>query len=200
LGKIGIRAAAFGFAANLILFAVKLYVGLSSGSLAIYCDSVNNLADTLSCVIAGAGFFLVTRLDEKRGARVQALASFVIGLAVALTGAYLVWQGLERLMYPTPVAYTGKYALLILATVFVKLAMGAAYLAVYRKNASPVIKTLYLDSFLDCGITLCALMSFWLISTVNFAVDGIASVAIGAIIAVGAARTVIEQAKHLINE
>lgn len=41
--KRDIQIATFGIACNLSLFLIKLYVGISSNSLAIYCDSVNNL-------------------------------------------------------------------------------------------------------------------------------------------------------------
>lgn len=40
---------AVGLLFNLLLAFVKLYVGISSNSLAVYCDAVNNFGDALLC-------------------------------------------------------------------------------------------------------------------------------------------------------
>lgn len=200
MGRLGIKTAVFGFLCNFILFLLKLYVGISASSLAIYCDAINNLGDTLSCIIALAGFFLVLKMDEKRGGRAQSLAGFVIGLILAFTGAYCTYNGFERLAYPVSLAYTNKYAVLVGVTVFVKLAMGLIYLRINRKQKSTVIKALIADSFMDCGITCAVLMSFYLSSRINFAIDGFVSIIIGIAVASGAIKNIIAEAKHLIND
>ncbi|MGN1328353.1 MAG: cation diffusion facilitator family transporter [Eubacterium sp.] len=199
MGKVGIKASLFGVIINFLLFLLKLYVGISTNSLSVYCDSINNLGDTFSCLIGLLGFYLVIKLEEKRGRRAQSLASFVIGAVVTITGAYFAYSGLERLMYPTPISYSVNYATLILLTVFVKLGMGVFYLHVNKKSPSPVIKTLALDSFMDTFVTLAAFLGFTLAEKINFAVDGIVAVIMGIAVAVTALKTVISQTKYLIN-
>lgn len=66
MGKTGVKTAVFGLTVNFVLFLIKLYVSISSGSLAIYCDGINNLGDTFSCIIALVGFALAIRLNEKK--------------------------------------------------------------------------------------------------------------------------------------
>lgn len=200
MGKLGIKTAIFGFAANFVLFLVKLYISISSNSLSIYCDAVNNLADTLSCVIALAGFIIILKLNERKSKRVQSLATFVIGIALTVIGLYFAYNGIERLMYPIPVSYSKKYAILIAVTVIVKILMGIIYIIINKKQSSPVFKTLILDSFLDSAITITALMGFSLTTKINFAVDGIFSVIIGLIVAASALKEIIKQAKFLIND
>lgn len=201
MGKIGIKTAVFGVLCNFVLFLTKLYVGISTNSLAIYVDSINNLGDTLSCLIAIAGFaFVIKTNDEKKGDRIQSLSSFVIGIIVAVTGASCVYSGLERFMYPLPVSYSGRYALLICLTAVVKLVMGFVYIRMDKKSPSPVIKTLILDSFLDFGITVSALCGFFLIEKLGFAADGFIGIAIGITIVISASKSVWQQAKKLVNE
>ncbi|MGN1201646.1 MAG: cation diffusion facilitator family transporter [Eubacterium sp.] len=200
MGKLGIKTAVFGFIANFILFLVKLYISVSSNSMSIYCDAVNNLADTLFCIVALAGFIIILKLDERRSKRVQALASFVIGIALVAVGFYFAYSGIERLMYPTAVSYSKKYALLVALTIAVKIVMGIIYIFINKKQASPVFKTLILDSFLDSGITLVALVGFTLATKINYAIDGVFSVIIGIAVAVSAFKTVAEQTKFLVNE
>lgn len=199
MGKTGVKTAVFGFTLNFALFLIKLFVSISSGSLAIYCDGINNLGDTLSCIIALIGFILAIKLNERKNSRAQALASFVIGLILAVTGGYFAYNGVERFLYPVQISYSFKYAILIAVTVIVKLIMGIVYLSVNKKHSSPVYKALITDSFLDCVVTACTLMSLTLSVKINFAIDGIISVIIGIAVAVSAIKSIIEQSKYLIN-
>lgn len=200
MGKTGVKTAVFGFTLNFVLFLIKLYVSISSGSLAIYCDGINNLGDTLSCIIALIGFIFAIKLNERKSSRAQALASFVIGLILAVTGAYFAYNGVERLLYPVQISYLFRYAVLIAITIIVKLVMGIVYLRVNKKHPSPVYKALITDSFLDCVITACTLMSLTLSVKINFAIDGIISVVIGITVAISAVKSIVEQSKYLIND
>lgn len=200
LGKKSIFGALFGLILNFVLFLVKLFVSISSGSLAIYCDGINNLGDTLSCIIALVGFLLVVKYSEKKGMRVQSLATFVIGIILAVTGAYFAYNGVERLMYPVAISYLKKYAMLIGITIIVKAAMGIVYCCLNKKSKSPVFKALIADSILDTVITMSSLLSLTLSVKINFAIDSIISIAIGLIVCVSAVKTVISQGRYLINE
>jgi len=200
MSKFGLKITLCALALNIALFAVKLYVGISSGCLAVYCDGINNLADSLSCAIAVFGFAMAHKLSERQNLRTQSLISFVMGIVVALTGAYFAYQGLEKLMYPTLVSFYMNYAVLIFVTALVKLAMGFMFGYANRRHPSPVYRAMRLDSFMDCGVTLCALISFGLSERLNFALDGIISVAIGVFVAVSAVKTVITQTRFLIND
>ncbi len=142
----------------------------------------------------------MTRLDEKRGKRTQSLISFVIGAVLAATGAYFAYSGAERMMYPTLVSYSKIYAILLLISAAVKLAMGFIYRKAGEKSPSPVIKTLTLDSFADCFITIGVFLGFTLADKINFAIDGLMSIIIGIIVAICGIKTVISEAKFIIND
>lgn len=195
----GIVATSIGLVANFILFLVKLYVGISSNSLSIYCDAINNLGDTFACIIAVIGFVLIKRMSDLYANRAQSLATFVISMIIAVTGGYFIYNGIERLMYPLPVSYSKKYVIIIIATVFAKIIMGAMYTLFNKSHSSAVLKAMILDSFLDCFITLFALMSLVLIAKVNFAIDGIFAIITGSIITITAIKNVVSQAKYLIT-
>lgn len=199
MGKIGIKTALFGLFTNFALFLLKLYISISSNSLSIYCDAVNNLGDTLSCIIVLIGFILILRLDEIRSKRTQALAGFVIGLILVVAGSYFAYNGCERCLYPVKISYLKTYAILLAVTIAVKLVMGIVYIRINQKNSSPIFRTLIIDSFLDCAVTAITLIGFTLTVKINFAIDGIMSILIGVIVAISAAKEVIEQTKTLIN-
>lgn len=175
-------------------------MGISSGFLSIYCDAINNLGDVFSCIIGLIGLLLALKRSEKKGRRIQSLCSFVIGLIVTVTGIYFIYNGIERLLYPVPVSYSQKHALLLILTIAVKALMGAAYIFNNRRANSPVLKLLILDSFMDCAVTLTVLMGFFLITKINYAADGIFGVITGIIITGSAVKSVFTEAKILIDE
>lgn len=199
MNKIGIKATALGVIFNTVLFFAKFYVGISTNSLSIYCDAINNLGDTFACLIAVLGFSLARKVTELKSQKIQSLCTFVISMIIAATGAYFVYNGLQRLMYPLRIAYSEEYAYIIIATVFAKILMGLMYMAFNKKASSPVLKAMILDSFLDCAVTIFALMGLFLITKVNFAADGIFAIIIGTAVTVSAVKNTIEQSKFLIN-
>lgn len=195
----GTIAISVGIVANLLLFFTKLYIGISSNSLSVYCDAINNLGDTLACGIGIMGFVLQGRMDEIKSSRTQSLCTFVINLIIAVTGGYFVYNGMERLLYPLPVSYSTKYAVLLIITIVIKILMGIMYHQFNKKEKSSVLGAMVLDSFLDCFITLTALASLFLITKIEFAVDGILAIVAGGIITISAIKSIIEQSKYLIN-
>ncbi len=197
--KTGISTAVFGTVFNFALFLVKLYIGISSNSLTVYCDAINNLGDAFACLVALIGFIIASKLDERRSSRAQSLCTFVISTVIAVTGCYFVYNGLERIMYPLPVSYSAQYALVIGITVGAKVLMGLVYIIMNKKQPSPVLKALILDSFLDCAITVCSLMSLFLITKINFAADGVFAVITGLAVTVSAVKNIVRESKYLIN-
>lgn len=199
LKKQNLILAYFGIILNLCLFFVKLYVGVSTNSLAIYCDGVNNFADVFACGVAVGGIYLSASLGGNKGERAQSLFSFVISLFVAVAGVYFAYNGIERVMYPIQVSYAKNYAVLILITAVAKLIYGILAMLADKKHPSPIISALAKDSMLDFGITLITFAGLVLVSKINFALDGFVAIGLGVSIGVSAIKNVIKQAKYLIS-
>ena len=199
LKKPAIIAGTAGILVNFVLFLIKLYIGIASNVLSIYCDGINNLGDTAACIIAVSGFALCNKLNEAEGLRAQSLANFIISLFIAVCGIYFIYNGLDRVFYPLPISYSVRYAYAVTATIFVKILLGAMFYYVNKKAPSPVLKALLLDSFLDCFITLFAVMGLFLVNRINFAVDGFFALICGSAITVSAIRNIISETKYLIT-
>ena len=158
--KTQVRVVAAGTLFNLLLFGVKLYVGLAANSICIWSDAMNNLADALS---------------------------FLLSLVVAGVGISFAWSSLERLLYPTPVWFSTKHFFIVLLTVLAKGGMYFFYRAYARKTRSDVLRVMQTDSLMDCFITTATLLSFTLTRYLSFAVDAIFGLAISVFLFVGAA-------------
>lgn len=197
-----LSAGAFAFVCNLLLFAVKLYVGLASGSIAIYSDGINNFFDCLSGALAFGSIVALGKIQNEDGERVvkrtQNLLSFVMSVIVAFSGFYFAYNSLERFVYPTPVNYMTKYLWLISGTTFVKFLMIFVFRFLGKKADSPVIKVMAVDGILDFFVSGVTVLTLVLTKSGGYAFDAVSGLVIGIIITVGAVRLVISSVRAII--
>ncbi len=200
--KITLAVCGGSFAANLALFLVKLYVGLSSNSISIYSDAVNSLFDSLSGLITFLCLAYILKTVSKSNAiikKTEQLLSFIMSIVVVFVGFYFAYSSLERLMYPTPVWYLTKFLVLISLTAVVKLILFFVFREVSKKAGSPVIRVMAFDSLLDFFITCSTILSLTLSQYVNFALDAVFGIVISVMIIVSAVKLMISRAAFLIN-
>ncbi len=189
---------------NFFLFFIKFYIGIRTNSQCIYTDSINNLMDTLSLCLALIGISFINKPATPRFkygfGRMEDITSFIMSIIMTAAGLGFAYSSLGRLMTPVPVWYFTKYAVIIGATCLVKLILGIVFSIKYKKGKSAVIKTVMLDSFLDCGITAVTLVSFTLSNTVGFSLDAILGLVISIIIAVAGIRLIISSLAEIIGQ
>ncbi len=180
-------------ALDFTLFLVKLYVAVSSNSISIYVDSLNSLADTLVCIIALVGFRVALMPPNGRYpfgyGRSEDVVNFLLSLVILITGLAFVYSSLQRLLYPVPVWYSHKYAVLIAATAAVKLIMAFCFKAAHRKFGSAVLKSMKTDSILDFFISACIVVSFTLTQKLGYSIDSMMGLAASAVIVISGAKT-----------
>ncbi len=181
-----ITAAAVGAGINLILFVVKLYIGLSTNSIAIYADALGSIADCSVCIASIIGFAMLNAPKSEsfpfgRG-KIEDLLNLIISAVILITGGSFVYISLERILYPMPVWYSQLYSVLIAATAAVKLALAFFFRLMFGKTGAQTLKSFQTDSILDFFITLCTLVSFTISAKTDFSVDGLAGIIIGMIL------------------
>lgn len=194
---------AVGAAVNILLFFTKLYVGLSSNSISIFSDSINSLADCLSCLLGVIGMAAASRFEKEKifgcAQKTEQLLSFVLSIVVAIVGFAFAYSSLERLMYPTPVWFEVRYFAVIAATAAVKLAMFFFYRAFSKKYGSPIIKVMTTDSIMDAGITAVTLITFTMTRFTDFTIDAACGIFISIIIIIQAIKLTISNLCGIIN-
>ncbi len=189
---------------NLFLFFIKLYVSIHTNSLSIYTDSINNLMDTLSLCLALFGVYFMCKSPTenfKHGfGKMEHITSFVMSIIMTVAGLSFAYTSLGRLMAPVPVWFFTKYAIIIGLTCFVKLLLGLIFTFRYKKIHSPILKTVMLDSYLDCTITIMTLVSFTLSNIIGFALDAILGLLISIIISIFGIRLIISSVSDLLGK
>lgn len=188
---------------NLILFFVKLYIGLASNSLAILTDAVNNLSDSAGFAIAALGFSAVSRKADGVFSygygRAEYLADFVVAAIVCLVGASFLYKAVERFVLPYLMTFTWTYFAVIAATVAVKILLGFFFKSSNKRIDSGVLKGASLDSFIDSGITAMTLIGFALNRYSKLRLDAVFGLVIGVIMIANGVKLLFSAAKKLLG-
>ena len=129
-----IKVSTIGIAANLLLAAVKIVIGLLSGSIAIVSDAVNNLTDSASSIITIVGTKLANKPPSKDHpfgyGRIEYITSIVIGIILLYTGIQMIISSVKKIIHPEELNYSVNILIVIAATIFVKI-----FLSRYTKKA-----------------------------------------------------------------
>ena len=182
---------------NLILFLVKLSVGLSANSISIYSDALNNLFDCISAVLTLCSFSVLS--TGAYAEKTEQLLSFLISCFIGFSGAYFFYSSAERLMYPTPIWYTPKYLLLISITAAIKLVMFLILKKTSAKYSLNLVRLMATDSALDFCIGCTTVLTLLLSRNGKYAVDALCGIAISIFIFISAIKGIISAVKLLIN-
>jgi cobalt-zinc-cadmium efflux system protein len=86
-------------ALNTAVFATEAIAGVSAGSLSLLMDAVHNFSDELALLCLLAAYVFTVSLS--RG--LQRAANLLNSLGLITISALLVWQSVNRLLYPLPV-------------------------------------------------------------------------------------------------
>ena len=189
---------------NLTLFLIKLYIGISTNSLCIYTDSINNLFDTLSAIIALFSTFIITKQATSKFpfgyGRIEYIIELIMSLVITVTGFYFAYTSIARISMPTPVWFYQNYAIIISITCIVKFIIGIIFKKLYKNTNSIIYKSIMLDSFLDTGITLVALISFIMSNSSGIVIDGFLGLLICIIITYTGIKLIIDSVSILIGK
>ncbi|MCM1485064.1 MAG: cation diffusion facilitator family transporter [Faecalibacterium sp.] len=188
---------------NLLLFFVKLYVSLSANSISIFSDAINNLADSLSCVVSIGCMAISIKLMRKGTdylcGKIEQLLSLGLSVIVAVVGISFAYSSLERFMYPTPIWFTTKYFAMITLTAMIKLLMFFVLRLKAKKNNSAVIRVMQADSLMDFFVTSVTLVSFVATQYTDFMIDAFAGLIISVIIIISAIKLIKSNLFGVIN-
>ena len=199
-----VAAIVLGILVNLALFAVKLYIGLSSNSLSVLTDAVNNLSDSVSFIIAAVGFSFLRRKAQGEMVygygRAEYLADFVMAAVVCIVGASFLYLAVERFVLPYLLVFTWSYFAIIASTVVVKILLGVFFRFCNKRVDSGVLKGASLDSFTDAGVTTMSLIGFSLNRYANLRLDAVFGLIIGVIMLINGIKLLISAAKKILGE
>ena len=185
-GAYGKLAGMTGIVCNVLLFAAKLAVGTLTGSVAVTADAVNNLSDAASSIISLLGFKMAEKpadADHPFGhARYEYLAGLVVAILILIIGIELLKSGVEKLIHPSPTAFSVVTVCVLLGSILVKLWMALFNRKIGKLIDSQTLIATAADSRNDVISTTAVLISVCLVPFAGAWLDGAIGIAVAAFI------------------
>ena len=179
-------------ALNTAIFVVEAIAGFQADSLSLIMDSIHNFSDELALVFLYLAFVL------SRGVSRNLLRSANVfnSVGLVLVSGLLLWQAIERLFHPVPVA--GMVPIVIgLAAAAANWGVARLLLAPGRNNAA--IRLAYIHNMGDVYVSLAPVAAGVLVTLIGHSIfDPLIAGGIAVWIIVSTAREVFASSEELI--
>ena len=182
----GVLCGAVGIVLNVLLFALKFFAGLLSGSIAITADAFNNLSDAGSSFVTLLGFQLAGQKpdsDHPFGhGRIEYLSGLVVSMLILLMGFELAKSSVSKILHPEPVESGAVVIVILCASILVKLYMSFYNRRIGRKINSSAMLATAADSLSDTVSTAAVLAATLIGRFTSLQIDGWAGIAVAVFI------------------
>ena len=178
--------ALLGIFSNILLFVIKVFLGLIFSSISILADAINNLVDTLSSVVTLLGFKFSSKPADSQHpfghARFESISGLLVGIVVVYVGIEFIQASIKEIINPTALKVNALLLVLLFITALIKLWQYRFNTYVGKKIKSNLILTTAIDSRNDMLITGLVLISVIFEYFFKIKVDGIVGLILALII------------------
>lgn len=179
----GILASIVGIIANVLLFLVKLIIGIFISSISVIGDAFNNLTDAASSIISFIGVKIAAKPadnDHPFGhGRAEYIASFVVAFLILQVGFSVIQNSISKISNPEPVLFNWITIIILSISVLVKLWLGLFNSKLGKLIDSNVMKATAADAYGDVLITSATIASIIIERISGYYVDGWVGVLVG---------------------
>lgn len=203
--RTGKLAGIVGIAANILLFIVKVLIGIFTGSIAAVADAINNLSDAGSSVFVLVGYHLSGKPADKEHpyghARMEYLCGLFISVIITVLGIELLRDSAAKLFGGGSVT---EFSLIAIITMAVTM-LGKAGLAIFnfimaKKIDSDTLKATAIDSIGDIFATGAVVAGMLLTPVTGKYTDAVLGAAIAVYIIVLGIKLVRESSDTLLGK
>lgn len=202
--RYGKVAGVVGILSNALLCAMKILVGLISGSIAIVADAVNNLADASSSLITLIGFKLAGMPEDKEHpyghARIEYLAGLLVSVIIIVVGLELGKSSAEKIFAPTPTEFSPTVVIVLLLAIGIKIWQACFNISAGRRIDSMTLIATGADSRNDVIATSAVLLSLIIGEIFKIQIDGYMGVLVALFIVWSGIGLVKETVSPLLGE
>jgi cation diffusion facilitator family transporter len=172
----GYLAGIVGIFINLLLFIVKISVGLLTSSIAVTADAFNNFSDMASSVITIVGFKLASIPPDKEHpfghGRLEYISALIVAFMVMLVGVQFIKSSIERILNPMPIKFQFVPFFLLTISIFAKFWLSRFNKFIGTKINSSALKAASVDALGDVFTSSCVVVSFLAAKFTTLPIDG----------------------------
>lgn len=200
----GYLASTIGIISNLILFAIKLLIGIFSFSISIISDAINNLTDMASSFVNLFGFKLAGKPADKEHPygheRIEYISGLIVSFIILIIAGILGYNSVMKIINGGETDFSILTFIILGASILMKLLQGLCYYGIGKAINSVSLKASFQDSIGDVvstsAVLVAAIIEFML---PNVKLDGYMGVAVSLFIVVMGIKMVIETSNPLIG-
>lgn len=199
----GYVCSSVGIFLNILLFGLKLFIGIISMSVSITADAFNNLADAFSSGASLLGFLFSGRRadsDHPFGhGRIEYLVGTFISAAVILVGVELLQTSIKKILNPGEFIFNKSVVVILIFSILIKLYMAYYNHTCGKKISSSALKAVALDSISDSLSTAAILLSGIFMYFTQINIDGYVGLIVSLLIIRTGISSVIDAASPLLG-
>lgn len=174
--RYGTVSGIFGICTNVLLFIIKLVIGLISHSITVIADGVNNLMDVGSSVLTMIGFKISSKPADKDHpyghARFEQITALLVALLVLVIGALFAKSSIDKIITPEELSLSWMTYVTLIAAIILKLIQMFTYLDFAKAINSDAIRAAAMDSRNDVISTSSVLLSVIIMGVFEINIDG----------------------------
>lgn len=200
----GKSAGILGIIANVFLFAIKLFAGIITGSIAIIADAINNLTDFLTSIITLVGFKLSNAPADKEHpfghARIEYITALLVSIFILTIGIEVGRTGIDKIINGSDTTFTITACIILAVSILTKLLLSIIFKDLGKSINSEALFAMSQDSRNDTISTFIILLSAIVSMKFNIYIDGYLSVAIAILIIISAISLIKSTISPLLGE
>lgn len=182
----GMLASCVGIACNILLFVLKLTVGLVVNSVSVMSDAFNNLSDAASSVISFVGVKMADRPADKEHpfghGRMEYIAALIVSFLVIEVGWTLCKSSFDKIRHPNDLVFRTSSLIILAASIGVKLWMAYFNKKLGSRINSSVMRATAADSLGDALTTTATIAALVVYGMTGWNIDGIVGLVVSVIV------------------
>ena len=200
----GFLGGIIGILVNLVLFTIKLSVGLITSSISITADAFNNLSDAASSIITIIGFKLSSMPADKEHpfghGRIEYISALIVAFMVMLVGVQFIKSSFQKIINPDIVVFELIPFILLLVSILLKVWLSRFNKHIGNTINSSALKAASVDALGDVFTSSCVAISFLAAKFTSIPIDGYMGMGVALFIVYSGFNLVKETLNPLLGE
>lgn len=200
----GILSSIVGILCNIILFAIKISVGLLINSISVMADAFNNLSDAGSSVISFIGVKLAGRPADKEHpfghGRFEYIAALAVSFIILQVGLTLFKSSFDKVLHPEDITFNPVLVGILCVSVLIKVWLMLFNRKLGKRINSSVMLATSADSLGDVVVTLTTIISAVFVHLTGLKIDGYMGLVVSVFVILAGFRIAKETLEPLLGQ
>ncbi|WP_303865046.1 cation diffusion facilitator family transporter [Alkalibaculum bacchi] len=196
-------ASIVGVVTNLILFAIKIAVGVVFNSIAITADAINNLSDSSSSFITLIGFKISGKPADKEHpyghARMEYISGLIVSFLICFLGFQLFQNAFDKILHPQEAEFSMISIGVLIVAILGKLWQYLFYKKIATLIDSTTLIATSIDSRNDILSTAVVLLGIIITYYTGFNLDGYLGLVVAILIIISGIKLIMDTVSPLLG-